>query len=260
MLRVQRRRRGGKIRAATIAMIASAGIILSGGVAAQSAVGDELITNGDFAAGSDGWSAQRGGTLELSDDGYGGSGSSLAIVGRTTTQSSPFYDIAGKIREGDQLRLTAQLKYDEGDDSKAFNFTLCPDNYDGSVCKVISSATAQRGEWLSFDVSFTATTDEWDWLFFENNWSSAPTASDIPDFKIDSVSLVKTAEAPDEEEPPATEGRAVEDVLVKGQTRRRWSGKVDSTSTPPTTTRTTPLVTRTSSATRPATDSTTSQR
>ncbi|MDQ0613977.1 arabinoxylan arabinofuranohydrolase [Microbacterium sp. W4I4] len=216
MLRVQRRRRGGKVRAATIAMIASIGIILSGGVAAQSAVGDELITNGAFGTGSDGWSAQRGGTLELSDDGFGGSGSSLAIVGRTTTQSSPFYDISGKIKEGDQLRLTAQLKYDEGDATKNFNFTLCPDNYDGAVCKVIRSATAQKGEWLALDVTFTATTDEWDWLFFENNWSSSPTASDIPDFKIDNVSLVKTTEAPGEEEPPAPERRAVEDVLVKG--------------------------------------------
>ena len=214
MTRVQRRRRGARTGVAVIAAATAVGMVLGGGVAAQSATG-ELVANGDFESGSDGWSAQKGGAIELSDDGYGGSGASLAVVGRTATQSSPFYDVSGAIGEGDELRLTAQLKYDEGDDSKDFNITLCPDDFDGSACKVIDSQTVQRGEWASFDVSFTATTDDWDWLFFENNWQSSPTTSDIPDFKIDDVSLVTTSEASGDEEPDVPERRAVEDVLVK---------------------------------------------
>lgn len=210
----RRRHRERGTRAVVVATATAVGVILGGSVAAQSATG-ELVVDGDFESGSDGWSAQKGGSIELSDDGYGGSGHSLAVVGRTATQSSPFYGVSEEIREGDELRLTARLKYDEGDESKAFNVTLCPDSFDGSVCQVIDSRTAQRGEWVSFDVSFTATTDDWDWLFFENNWQSSPLASDIPDFKIDDVSLVKTSEVPDEEDPAVPERRAVEDVLVK---------------------------------------------
>lgn len=179
------RRRG--VLATAVTGVLVCGTLFGAGAAMAAEV--ELVANGDFEAGSEGWSAEKGGTLQVIDDGYGDSQKSLAIVDRTATQSSPFYSVKGKIAEGDQLHISAKLKYEEGDATKGFNFTLCPNNFDGEICKVITSVTATKGQWASIEADFTATTDEWEWLFFENNWTNSPTAADIPDFVIDDVSL-----------------------------------------------------------------------
>src|SRR5690625_1739096 len=114
---------------------AALGATMVAGVTTSSAATVNLIRNGDFETGIDGWSAEKGGTLEHSNDGFGDSEHSLAIVNRTTTQSSPFYKVTDKINEGDTVRINAKLKYDEGDDNKSFSFTLCPTNFDDDVCE-----------------------------------------------------------------------------------------------------------------------------
>src|SRR5690625_7061914 len=67
---------------------------------------------------------------------------------------------------------------------------MCHDIFYSAVCEVITSVTANKGEWASIDHEFEASTSEWDWAFFENGWATNPEPSDIPDFKIDDVSLV----------------------------------------------------------------------
>src|SRR5690625_7804802 len=104
---------------ATVAL----GATMTAGVQTATAATIDLIS-GDFEENFDGWTAEKGGTLELSDDGYGNSDHSLKIVDRTASQSGPFHQISGAISEGDTVRVSAQLKYEDGDPTKKFNFTL----------------------------------------------------------------------------------------------------------------------------------------
>jgi|GEM_PF-2946914 len=171
---------------ATVALAAT----VTAGVGTSSAATINLIDNGDFEENFDGWTAEKGGTLELSDDGYGNSDHSLKIVDRTASQSGPFHQISGAISEGDTVRVSAQLKYEDGDPTKKFNFTLCPDGFSGDICEMVASTNATKGEWASLEAEFTASTSEWDWAFFENDWTEDPDPNDLPDFKIDDVSIV----------------------------------------------------------------------
>src|SRR5690625_2694355 len=95
---------------ATVALAAT----MTAGVGTSSAATINLIENGNFDENFDGWTAEKGGTLQLADAGYGGSEHSLQIVDRTATQSSPFYKVSGAISEGDTVRIKAQLKYEDG--------------------------------------------------------------------------------------------------------------------------------------------------
>src|SRR5690625_4771193 len=92
---------------------------MTAGVGTSSAATINLIDNGDFDENFDGWTAEKGGTLELSDDGYGNSDHSLKIVDRTASQSGPFHQISGAISEGDTVRVSAQLKYEDGEIGRA---------------------------------------------------------------------------------------------------------------------------------------------
>src|SRR5690625_3809778 len=109
---------------ATVAL----GATMTAGVQTATAATIDLIS-GDFEENFDGWTAEKGGTLELSDDGYGDSNHSLKIVDRNATQSSPFYRVTGTITEGDTVNISAQLKYDDGDPTKKCNCTMGPNDF-----------------------------------------------------------------------------------------------------------------------------------
>src|SRR5690625_565745 len=67
---------------------AALGATMVAGVTTSSAATVNLIRNGDFETGIDGWSAEKGGTLEHSNDGFGDSEHSLAIVNRSEEHTS----------------------------------------------------------------------------------------------------------------------------------------------------------------------------
>ncbi|WP_223587492.1 carbohydrate binding domain-containing protein [Microbacterium sp. OVT16B] len=155
------------------------------------AVPGNLLPDGRFVSGFTGWTNTRGGTLALSDDAASGA-HSLQVTGRENTQSGPFASVADKIELGASYRLTGKLKYDEGNATQQFNFTFCPTNFNGCADY---GHTFTKGEWGSFSQEFTAEAKHVaaGWLFVETPWGS----SALQDFKVDELSLVKIADAPE---------------------------------------------------------------
>ncbi|WP_417509027.1 family 43 glycosylhydrolase [Microbacterium sp.] len=189
------------------AYAAPANLVVSEGEPAATeppAVPGNLLPDGRFAAGTDGWTAEMGGTLALSDDAASGA-HSLLVTERNSTQSGPFADVTGKLELGATYRMTGKLKYDEGSATQQFNFTFCPSNFNGCVDYGHSFA---KGEWGTFSKEFTAEERHAGaaWLFVETPWGS----NALQDFAVDDMSLVKIADAP-----AAPEFTALEDVQTK---------------------------------------------
>ena len=154
------------------------------------AVPGNLLPDGRFVTDTDGWTAERGGALALSDDAASGA-HSLTVTDRQNTQSGPFADVTGKLEVGAAYRVTGKLKYEEGNDTQQFNFTFCPSNFNGCADY---GHTFEKGEWKSFSQEFTAEARHADatWLFVETPWGSDA----LQDFSVDDLSLVKIADAP----------------------------------------------------------------
>ncbi|MGX9346395.1 family 43 glycosylhydrolase [Microbacterium sp. KNMS] len=155
------------------------------------AVPGSLLPDGRFVEDASGWTSQRGGTLALSDDAASGA-HSLSVTNRENTQSGPFADVQGKLELGATYRMTGKLKYDEGAAAQQFNFTFCPSNFNGCV-DYGNSFT--KGQWGTFTREFTAEDRHVaaSWFFVETPWGS----SALQDFKVDELSLVKIADAPE---------------------------------------------------------------
>lgn len=154
------------------------------------AVAGSLLPDGRFVSGSTGWSAPRGGVLALNPDAASGA-NSLKVSERANTQSGPFADVSGKLEVGASYRISAKLKYETGNATQQFNFTLCPSNFNG--CADYGN-TFERGTWGSFSRDFTAEAKHAaaNWFFVETPWGSDA----LQDFSVDDVSLVKIADAP----------------------------------------------------------------
>lgn len=168
------------------------------------AVPGNLLPDGRFVEGFDGWRTVQGGVLSLSDDAASGA-HALQVSQRTATQSGPFADVTGKMEAGAGYRLSGKLKYLEGADTQRFNFTFCPANFNGCDDR---GQSFTKGEWGTFSAEFVAEARHADmaWLFVETPWGSQT----LQDFLLDDVSLVKISDAP--EIPPFT---SLENVQTK---------------------------------------------
>lgn len=161
------------------------------GVVEPPAVPGNLLPDGRFVSDSAGWTNTRGGTLTLSDDAASGA-YSLQVTGRENTQSGPFANVADKFELGASYRMTGKLKYDAGAATQQFNFTFCPSNFNGCIDH---GNTFTRGQWGTFTQEFTAQARHVGatWFFVETPWGSAA----LQDFKVDELSIVKIADAPE---------------------------------------------------------------
>ena len=158
----------------------------------------ELIVNGGFEDGSEPWTTQESATLELvTEEAYSGS-TSLKVSDRTDTASGPKQDLTGQLTAGQQVEVTAHVKYNEGPDSKTFN--LCIQCGDWTGIDVAASVTAQKGEWATITGTYTIPEDA-DMssvgCFIETAWTSDPDpVNDLFDFYVDDVSVTVEAEEP----------------------------------------------------------------
>lgn len=175
-----------------------------GSPAEPPAMPGSLLPDGRFVDDHTGWTSARGGSLSLSDDAAGGA-HSLLVSDRENTQSGPFADVEGKLELGATYRMSGSLKYDEGEATQRFNFTFCPTNFNG--CADYGHAFT-RGEWGTFSQEFTAEQRHASaaWFFVETPWGS----NALQDFRVDDLTLVKIADAPE-----APEFTKLEDVQTK---------------------------------------------
>ena len=167
----------------------------------------ELIVNGGFEDGSEPWTTQESATLELvTEEAYSGS-TSLKVSDRTDTASGPKQDLTGQLTAGQQVEVTAHVKYNEGPDSKTFN--LCIQCGDWTGIDVAASVTAQKGEWATITGTYTIPEDA-DMssvgCFIETAWTSDPDpVNDLFDFYVDDVALTVISQPT----PPTQEGELI---------------------------------------------------
>ncbi|MEK8227306.1 carbohydrate binding domain-containing protein [Oerskovia sp. M15] len=108
----------------------------------------ELIVNGGFEDGTNGWFVNDGnptdhGTLSTTPDAFSGQAAAL-ITQRATTGSGPIQVLSGKVAAGETYRLSAKIRYDAADApaSKQFFATM---HYGGGTYTNLVSVTATKG-------------------------------------------------------------------------------------------------------------------
>ena len=197
---VIRRRIAGAVGAA----VAAAALVVSG-LAPATAADEELIVNGGFESGIEGWflnngNATDGGTLSIVADAFSGS-SAVKASGRTTTGSGPMQDLSGKVQAGKTYSLKARVKYDNASSpaTKQFFATM---HYGGGTYTNLGSATPARGQWGYINTTFTIPASQsvaTARLFIETPWTATPSAdpnTHLMDFVVDDVSLIGTPPPP----------------------------------------------------------------
>lgn len=173
---------------------------LTGTAAPAAAASPNLIVNGGFEDGLDGWFANDSNpssiaTLSVTDDAYSGSGAVL-VTNRTTTPAGPMQDIAGKLQAGKSYAATARVKYDDPDGPPTKEFVITV-HFGGSNYNNIGRVTVPRGEWGLLQGGFaipagqTVTTAR---IFVETAWDPNPETDPdfhLMDFAVDDVTLVE---------------------------------------------------------------------
>jgi len=192
-----------------VGALAAVGALVAAGLVAPTspvyAADADLIVNGGFEAGLDGWFANNGNatdsaTLTPTDDAYSGA-SAVLVTDRTTTGSGPMQNLSGKVQAGQTYALTARIKYDNAASpaTKQFFATM---HYGGATYTNLVSVTATKGQWAQFSGTFTIPASQnvaTARLFFETPWTSNPSADPdlhLMDFTLDDVSVVGAAPPP----------------------------------------------------------------
>lgn len=159
---------------------------------------DNIIKNGSFEKGITNWTAFEDGTIKIVDDANGAKDGSkyIAAVNRTKCAQGPSQDVSNKLKAGSTYVVSAWVKYDAKDavESKSFNMTIQNGpNLDGR--KVITSATAKKGEWTQITGEYKMPDDaitNQNYIFFETGYVGSPTqTADLMDFYVDNVTITE---------------------------------------------------------------------
>ncbi|KQZ83051.1 carbohydrate-binding protein [Microbacterium sp. Root166] len=181
------------------AAVAATALIMSGLAMPAVAADEELIVNGGFESGLDGWFVNNGnptdtGALSIVADAYSGA-AAVRVTARTTTGSGPMQDVTGKVQAGMTYNLKARVKYDNPSSParKQFFVTM---HYGGGTYTNLGSATPARGQWGYINTTFTIPAGQsvaTARIFVETPWTATPSAdpnTHLMDFTVDDVSLV----------------------------------------------------------------------
>lgn len=161
--------------------------------------GENLITNGSFEQGQEGWSANEEAELGLGYMTVYEGSRSLKISGRTRTASGGIQDITGKVAKGRTYEVSAAVRYNSSENAQATGNTtfhmsiFYGDNYVGSESiENMASVTTKADSWAVMRGTYTI--PEYADLsrvrvFVETNFSANPTAQDLVTFFVDGVSM-----------------------------------------------------------------------
>ncbi len=190
----------------------------------------ELVPNGNFESGIDGWSGFSGAAIATEQMTVSGDDTNnvLHVSGRNNTSGGAGYDLSGKLKKGTKYTITGKFLYKSGPDTKDFNVTFQngPD-YKYREAKY-GAIKGIKGKWVSFRVEYTpadtvvegvtypfSTTENT--FFIESGHAQNPTADDLMDYWIDDISITyQKAAGEDPEEPEEPEQPQVEDLLFNG--------------------------------------------
>ncbi|MFR9147118.1 MAG: carbohydrate binding domain-containing protein [Mediterraneibacter sp.] len=152
----------------------------------------ELIVNGGFDDGIASWEGNEDATLEAVADDGASNNTSVKITDRTKTASGPRQDLTGKLKQGQEITVSAKVKYTDGPDSKTFN--LCVQNGDWQGIDVAASATVTKGDWTTIEGTYTIPSDadmSYSCVFIESAYNGSPDeTNDLFDFYADDISVL----------------------------------------------------------------------
>lgn len=168
----------------------------------------ELVENGSFDDGTNGWRAFEGGTISVEEESGNHYGK---ITGRKGTGNGLAYDLTGKIKEGVKYHIKAKIKYDNanGPDKRKFNITF--QNGKAWDCRQNAvGVDVEKGKWKEIECDYipgkstqgNPFSSVENTMFFETGWVGSPDADkDLMDFYVDDVSVTyKKSDLPDEKE------------------------------------------------------------
>ncbi|WP_159448798.1 carbohydrate binding domain-containing protein [Demequina sp. NBRC 110053] len=180
-------------RRAAVAAVGLGAVLVAALVPAAHAADLELIPDGGFESGSlEGWSAQRGGALQITDDARTGD-QAMQVNNRTGTQSGPYFDMSDAAEAGVEYSVSLWLKWNSAEATvteKTFNLTTWSGAY---AFDDRFSVTAQEGEWTELTGTFTLTEDQVNEdtsIMIETPFVGSPGANDLMSFVVDDVSLL----------------------------------------------------------------------
>ena len=89
----------------------------------------ELVPNGNFESGIDGWSGFSGAAIATEQMTVSGDDTNnvLHVSGRNNTSGGAGYDLSGKLKKGTKYTITGKFLYKSGPDTKDFNVTFQKD-------------------------------------------------------------------------------------------------------------------------------------
>lgn len=158
----------------------------------------ELIENGGFENGTDGWELRTfNGTASMkatSDDKASGD-SSLLVYDKANTTSGPMQDLTGKVQPGQKLHISAKVKYTTGPDVRKFNVTMQygTNDFDGTD-PAVGYVDVKKDEWTTIKADYTVPQDadlSRVLVFVETSWTAEQDPkNDLMDFYLDDVSIL----------------------------------------------------------------------
>ena len=139
----------------------------------------ELIVNGGFEDGTDGWELRTfNGTasMEATSDDKASGASSLLVYDKANTTSGPMQNLTGKVQPGQKLHISAKVKYTTGPDVRKFNVTMqYGENDFAGTDPAAGYVDVTKGEWNTIEADYTVPKDaelSRVLVFVETSWTA----------------------------------------------------------------------------------------
>lgn len=158
----------------------------------------ELIVNGGFEDGTDGWSLRTfngAASMKATSDDKASGESSLLVYDKANTTSGPMQDLTGKVQQGQKLHISAKVKYTTGPDVRKFNVTMQYGTNDfAGTDPAAGYVDVTKGEWNTIEADYTVPSDadlSRVLIFVETSWTAEQDPeNDLMDFYLDDVSVI----------------------------------------------------------------------
>lgn len=151
-----------------------------------------LISNGDFELGTNGWTGTRAANISINDNDSFTGKNSLYVSKRKETGAGPIQAVTGKMKIGETYDISFYVKYENGPDVKKFNATMEMPNF---KYQVLVTGEAKKGEWSKVEGKYTVTEDLSQYsfvnIFIETPWKSVQDPiEDLMDFRVDDIKVL----------------------------------------------------------------------
>ena len=158
----------------------------------------ELIVNGGFENGTDGWELRtfnKPAKMEVTSEDQASGESSLLVYDKKDTSSGPMQNLTGKVQPGQKLHISAKVKYTTGPDVRKFNVTMQYGTNDfAGTDPAAGYVDVTKGMWNTIEADYTVPQDadlSRVLVFVETSWTEAQDPeNDLMDFYLDDVSII----------------------------------------------------------------------